>query len=125
MALVLDAGGLIAVERRDRTVVSMLRIAQQEGLAVRTSAGAVAQVWRAGGRQATLARVLTGVNVAALDGASARRMGELLAKTRGSDVVDAHVGLLVNRGDTVLTSDADDIAQILRSRGVTATVHSV
>jgi hypothetical protein len=76
----------------------------------------------AGGRQATLARVLTGVEVAALDEASAKQVGELLAQTRGSDIVDAHVGLLVDIDDTVLTSDADDIGRILRSRGVRARV---
>ena len=54
--------------------------------------------------------------------AAARRAGELLAKTRTQDVVDA---LLVGRardGDTVLTSDPDDIETLLAAAGVRATV---
>ena len=52
MALVLDAGGLIAIDRLDRAVGAMLRVAQQEKLPVRTSAAVVAQVWRNGSLQA-------------------------------------------------------------------------
>lgn len=78
MSLVLDAGALIAVDRRDRTVGAMLRVAQQERVPVRTSAAAVAQVWRDGTRQATLARTITGIATASLDLETARRLGALL-----------------------------------------------
>ena len=37
MALVLDAGGLIAIDRLDRAVGAMLRVAQQEKLPVQTT----------------------------------------------------------------------------------------
>jgi hypothetical protein len=125
MALVLDAGSLIAVDRHDRAVAAILRVAQREGMPVRTSAAVVAQVWRAGGRQANLARVLAGVDTVALDGPSGRRVGEILARTRGVDVVDGHVGLIVAAGDTVLTSDPGDIRAILRVRSVRAAVRTV
>lgn len=87
MTIVLDAGALIAVDRRDRMVGAMLRVAQQQQVAVRSSAGAVAQVWRDGARQANLARVLTGVEVAALDLAAAKRIGPVLGATGTSDAV--------------------------------------
>ena len=50
MPLVLDAGALIAVDRQDRSIGAVLRLAHHEQLPVRTSAAVVAQVWRGGGR---------------------------------------------------------------------------
>jgi hypothetical protein len=125
MTLVLDAGGLIAVDRQDRVVGAMLRVAQQETIPVRTSASAIAQVWRNGSLQANLARVLAGVDTAALDGPTGRLVGELLGRSRTSDVVDGHLGLIVRSGDTVLTSDPKDIKMILNARGVSATVRRI
>ena len=125
MALVLDAGGLIAVERLDRTVGAMLRVAQQEKIPVRTSTAVVAQVWRNGSLQANLARVLAGVDAASLDGATGRSVGEILALSKTADVVDGHLGLVVQAGDTVLASDAKDIKKILAARKVGATVRRV
>jgi hypothetical protein len=125
MALVLDAGGLIAVDRLDRAVGAMLRVAQQENLPVRTSAAVVAQVWRSGPVQANLARVLAGVDVASLDGNTGKLVGEVLALSSTADIVDGHVSLIVRSGDTVLTSDAKDIKKILNARRVAATVRRV
>jgi hypothetical protein len=125
MALVLDAGGLIAVDRFDRAVGAMLRVAQQEKLPVRTSAAVVAQVWRNGSLQANLARVLAGVDAASLDGATGRSVGEILALSNTADVVDGYLGLVVRSGDSVLTSDVGDIKKILAARKVGATVRRV
>lgn len=125
MALVLDAGGLIAFDRRDRRVGALLRVAQRNGIAVRTSAGVLAQAWRAGARQANLVRVLTGIDIAAIDETSGRRVGELLARNGTGDVVDGHVALLVAAEDTVLTSDLEHIQRLLHSRNVSATLELV
>jgi hypothetical protein len=125
LALVLDAGGLIAVDRRNQWVRGLLLVSQHQGVAVRTSSAVVAQVWRDGARQANLARLLGTVEVASLDPAAGRRIGELLARTASADVVDAHLALLVEPGDTVLTSDADDLADLLRTRGVRARLEEV
>ena len=125
MALVLDVGGLIAVDRLDRRVGAILRVAQQKNMPVRTSATVVAQVWRSGSRQANLARVLTGIDVAALDMQTGRSVGEVLALSRTADVVDGHLGFIVRSGDTVLTSDTNDIKKILSARGVSATLRRV
>jgi hypothetical protein len=125
MALVLDAGALIAIDRQDRAVGALLRVVQRERLPVRTSAAVLAQVWRDGSLQANLARVLSGVAVAPLDSFAGRSVGELLARTRTADVVDGHLALTVRPEDTVLTSDPDDIKKILRARRVPATVRRV
>lgn len=121
MAIVLDAGGLIAIERQERAVGAMLRVAQQERTPVRTSAAVIAHTWRSGPRQANLARILTAVQVISLDGAAGKRIGEILARTGTSDVVDGHVGLLVRDGDVVVTSDPDDLRLVLSERAVRAT----
>ena len=125
MALVLDAGGLIAVDRLDRNVGAILRVAQQEKMPVRTSAAVVAQVWRNGSLQANLARVLTGFDVASLDVQTGRSVGEVLALSRTPHVIDGHLGVIVRSGDTVLTSDTNDIKKILSARGVSATLRRV
>jgi hypothetical protein len=125
MALVLDTGGLIAVDRLDRNVGAILRVAQQEKMPVRTSAAVVAQVWRNGSLQANLARVLTGFDVASLDVQTGRSVGEVLALSRTPDVIDGHLGVIVRSGDTVLTSDTNDIKKILSARGVSATLRRV
>jgi hypothetical protein len=125
MGLVLDAGGLIAIDRLDRKVGAILRVAQREKMSVRTSAAVVAQVWRSGSLQANLARVLAGIEAASLDGITGRSIGEVLALSSTADVVDGHLGIIVRSGDTVLTSDPKDIKKIINARGVSATLRRV
>lgn len=116
-ALLLDAGALVAIDKRDRKLGAMLRVALETDLPVRTGAPVVAQVWR-DGRQANLARVLAGVDVRPLDRKTGRRTGELLGAAGTSDVVDAHLALLAMHGDRILTSDPDDIRRLIDERGV-------
>jgi hypothetical protein len=123
--VVLDAGGLIAVDRRDRAVGAMLRVAKNQAIPVRTSAAVVAQVWRNGPLQANLSKVLAGVDIAPLDGPTGRRIGEVLARSKTTDVVDGHLAFIVQAEDTVLTSDPDDLRKILHARGVRATVRRI
>ncbi len=122
MSAVLDAGALLAVERRDRRVGALLRVLQRDGVDVLSSAGVLAQVWREGRRQANLARVLAGVEIAQLDELAARKVGELLKANRTEDIVDAHVALLARPQDVVLTSDVVDIKALLRVRRIKATI---
>lgn len=113
--LILDTGALVLVDRatgRGRALAEEL--AAVERLVV--SAAVVAQAWRPPGtRRALLARLLSldSVEVAPLDRSVARPIGELLAASGTSDVVDAHVALLGSLHDgTVLTSDPDDLAAL-------------
>ncbi|MGO9657932.1 MAG: PIN domain nuclease [Acidimicrobiales bacterium] len=122
MTAVLDSGALVAIDRRDRKIGAMLRVLQREAEPVRTSASAVAQVWRAGRRQVNLARTLPGLDVAVLDELAAKKVGELLGASRTADPVDAHVAILVHPGGQILTSDDQDIKALLRTRRVKATV---
>ena len=122
MKAVLDAGAFVAVEKRDRRIGAMLRILQQRKIPLVTSAAVVAQVWRDGRKQALLAQTLSGVAVAALDAGSDRKTGELLAASRGNDVIDAHLALCIDEGDHALTSDPVDLRRLLDARRVAATV---
>ncbi|HUY52473.1 MAG TPA: hypothetical protein VMV92_43345 [Streptosporangiaceae bacterium] len=125
MKAVLDAGALVAVDRRNRLIGAQLRVLQQRGTPVRVSSAVIGQVWRDGRKQANLARVLAGVGVEALGKDDGRRIGELLALAGSADVVDAHVALLTAPADLVLTSDPGGIRKLLQARGVPARVQPV
>jgi hypothetical protein len=122
MTVVLDTGALIAMDRRDREVGAMLRVLQRDAVPLTTSGAVVAQAWRDPSRQANLARLLTGVHVAALDEAAGKRVGVLLRDNETTDVADAHVALLAHDHDRVLTGDVDDITALLRTRKVNAVI---
>jgi hypothetical protein len=116
--VVLDAGALVAVERADRDVIAIIKRERLAGRAPITHGGVIGQVWRGGtGRQANLARLLPGLDVAALDESFGRRVGKLLARTKTSDVIDAAVALLATDGDEILTTDADDLRVLVRATG--------
>lgn len=120
--LVLDAGAFVAFERGDVATRARLAAARKLGMDVVTTAPVVAQVWRDGQRQALVARLVAATRVDAPDEAAARAAGELLATTRGTDVVDALLAVLTRAGDTLLTSDPDDLQPLLAAAGVRATI---
>ena len=112
--MILDAGALIAVSRNDRAMIARLVVAEQEDEEVSTHPMVIAQVWRDGGRQALLARLLRGVLIVDLDDDLGRRCGELLGKAGTPDPIDAAVVLIASAGESVVTSDPDDIAHLAR-----------
>jgi predicted nucleic acid-binding protein len=118
VTLLLDAGAFVAMERNDRAMLRRLKAAQRAGVPPVTHGGVVAQVWRGGsGRQGLLARVLTAVEVAALDDALGRTAGVLLARAGLSDAIDAALAALARHGDHLLTSDAGDLAMLVTASG--------
>jgi hypothetical protein len=124
-ALVFDAGALTALDRGDRVVGALLAVAAQQGTEAITSSACVAQAWRAPARQARLTRALAGFLEWPLDPAQARRCGLLLARAGTSDIADAAVALLARDGDTVLTSDPQDIQRLLDTNGTAARTRTV
>lgn len=124
-AIVFDAGGLIALDRGDRETAALVVAAAKGGVKLVTSSTCVAQAWRDPARQAQLARALAGFVERPLDPAMARRCGLLLRISQTRDVADAAVALLVERGDTVVTSDPQDIGRLLAANGVSARVRAV
>lgn len=110
--MVLDAGGLIALDRNDRRIVTMLARAHSVGARVTVPASALAQVIRRPATQARLSRMVRQptTDVVALDSADAIVVGRLLASSGTKDVVDAHVVVCARRTrQTVWTSDTDEI----------------
>ena len=124
-SLILDSGGLIAIDRGDRRIGAVLLEAGRAGIDVFTSSTCVAEVWRNPARQARLTRALAGTIEVSLDSQAARRCGELLAIAKTSDIADAAVALLANSGDVILTSDAGDIEHLVRARGTNARVQHI
>lgn len=119
MTILLDAGALIAVEASDRDLITALKEEILAGRPPLTHAGVIGQVWRGGrGRQAVLAIMLAGVEVAPLDDRLGRRVGVLLGRAGSSDVVDAALVLLAADGDEILTSDPDDLRPLAVAAGV-------
>ena len=113
--VVLDTGALIAWERANRVVTGLVAEAKRTKQALTIPAGCLAQTWRDPRRQARLAALVKDpdVDVVAMDGAEAQRVGLLLADTATSDIADGHVALCALRLDAaVLTSDPDDIRQL-------------
>lgn len=112
---ILDAGALIAHERRDPKVAALMEVAAAHRIEMVLPSTVLAQVWRDGRRQALLARALRnpGIVEAPLDHDDARRTGELLRASSTADVVDAHVAVLAGRLQApVITSDPGDIAKL-------------
>ncbi|MCC7543057.1 MAG: PIN domain nuclease [Deltaproteobacteria bacterium] len=113
--VVLDGGALIAFERNDAKVRTLVELAMTHGAPLHAPAGVVAQVWRDGRSQARLSRLLGSglVAVRALDQHEAQAVGALCGMSRSRDVVDASVALLARRhAAIVVTSDPDDIRRI-------------
>lgn len=111
----LDAGALIAFERNDRRIRTLIELALANGGTLHTPAGVVAQVWRDGRRQVRLARLLGAgvILVEPLDRAEAQAAGVLCGETGADDVIDASVALLARRNRAkVITSDAADLLRL-------------
>lgn len=113
--LTLDTGALIAFERNDRKVVTLLARALELGYQIAVPAGVVGQAWRDGRRQARLARLLASrdVEVEALDDQRAREAGQLCGVVKSADVIDASVVLCARRREhDVVTSDPRDLRRL-------------
>ena len=113
--IVFDAGGLIAVERNDRRVFSILDTALEDGDRIIVPATALAQVIRNPARQVRLWRMIQfdKTEVIPLDGSQAQAVGALLARTSTSDIADAHVVICAQTaGYAIVTSDPLDLKRL-------------
>ena len=110
-----DAGGLIALDRNDRRVIALLARARELGARVTLPATALAQAVRQPAKQARLSRLARQptTQLDALDGNDATQVGLLLAASRSSDIVDAHVVICARRnGEPIVTSDPKDLERL-------------
>lgn len=115
--VVFDAGALIALERNDRSLWAVLRLAALDGTDVLVPSTVIGQVWRGTARQTTLAKALQYCVLASFD-AAAREVGELCGRARTNDICDAHVALVAaTRGDALYTSDPEDMRRLIPACG--------
>ena len=112
MRIVFDTGAFIALERRQRTALEVLRVAADDGDDLIAPAAAVAEWWRAGRREKDRARLLRAfrfeppsLHVARLAGVAMGRVGAGL----GDALVMAGASI---QGDVVYTSDLDDLLRL-------------
>jgi hypothetical protein len=120
---VLDAGALIALEKRSTRMEALLRKAQKTRTRVLIPAGALAQAWTGDARQAPIHRLLkrSTTEVPALDRVLAEAAGRLCKQSATEDVVDASVVLACRQSrGVVVTSDPDDLRQLDASLAIEA-----
>jgi predicted nucleic acid-binding protein len=111
-----DTGVLIALERRHAGALALLRACRISRAPITIPSTVVAEWWRG-----THRALLESGPLEALSPELAQRAGELLARTKGSNAVDATViASAAQRGDLVVTGDAGDLRELARSvRNVT------
>ena len=110
-----DAGGLIALDRNDCRVLTLLPRAAERGMRITIPATALAQAVRNPSKQIRLSRLVrqAATHLVSLDGPDATAVGRLLARTATADIVDAHVVVCAQRaGQAVVTRDAGDLRRI-------------
>ena len=114
--LVLDAGGVLALARRDPRAIATMVMAARRDLEVVVPAPVIAQVHRSGRGGERVDGVLRLVDVSIPTSAGiARAAGELLGASGQSDAVDAIVvaEALAAAPAFILTSDHADLRAIL------------
>jgi predicted nucleic acid-binding protein len=117
---VMDAGAVIALERRSPFLLGILDQALLGKAEVVLPRTVIAQVWRGTPRQANVARLINGgikrdgsVIIDELTEERARQIGIRIGAVHHPDIIDVHVALAAaERGHAVLTSDDSDIAKI-------------
>lgn len=111
IGLTLDAGALIALERRHGRVTQLLRRAAERRAPTTVPVVAITEWWR--GRTDWREQIRNSVEVEPMDEALARMAGEAIGALKGATAIDAIVvASAARRGDVVLTSDPDDLARL-------------
>jgi predicted nucleic acid-binding protein len=105
-----DTGALIALERRRSSMRKVYATAVTNGIAIHVPAVVLTEWWRAGRHEKERLALLRSLRVEALVDHVARHAGAAVGRTRGAGAIDAIVmASAALRGDTVYTSDPDDL----------------
>lgn len=109
--LTFDTGALIAADKHSAKMAALVKIAVQRRSPTTVPAPVLAQAWRK--NNSKIALLLRSCRITVLDEEAARGVGNLLADAGRSDIVDAAVVLgAIARGDSVVTSDREDIERL-------------
>jgi len=118
-------GALIAGERNDRRMWALhMGFIAEEVIPV-VPAPVMAEAWRGGPRQASLARMLAGCDIEPMSADQARHVGELAG--RADHVVDVAVveGAARRDDDAIITSNESHIRKIVTAARQTIRVETV
>lgn len=122
-----DTGALIAGDRNDRRMWALHVGFIAEDVVPSVPAPVVAEAWRGGPRQASLARMLAGCDIEAMTSGMARRVGELAGRADHDDVVDVAVVEAAARrdDDVIVTSNETHIRQVVEATGKRIRIETV
>jgi hypothetical protein len=108
-----DTGALVAAERNNRRMWALHAGFLAEEAVPTVPAPVLAEAWRGGSRQASLARFLRGCEIEPMSEEMARSTGVLAGKADHDDIVDvAVVEGAVRRGDAIVTSNITHIRRV-------------
>jgi len=123
--LTYDTGALLSAEAGGRAVWVLHEAVLRRGQPPTVPTVVLAQAWR-GGPQAQLSRLLKGCRLDPLTDQQARAAGVGCGASRTADIVDATVVVTAAaRGDTIVTSDPDDLARVADALTLTVNLHRV
>lgn len=106
-----DTGALIAIERRERSMLAFMTALLAAGSRITVPSVVVGEWWR--GQRGPVARILEAVSIEPLGEALAKIAGEALATVSGATFIDAVVvASAARRGDLVMTGDPADLCRI-------------
>jgi predicted nucleic acid-binding protein len=106
-------GALVAAERNDRRMWALHAGFLAEEVVPVVPAPVLAEAWRGGSRQASLARLLAMCDVEPMSEEQARHVGVIAGKAAHDDIVDVTVvESATRRRDAVVTSNEDHIRLI-------------
>ena len=112
MRIVFDTGAFIALERRQKSALEVLRVAADDGDDLIAPAAAVAEWWRAGKREKARAAILRAFQFEAPSSHVARLAGVAMGLV-GAGLGDALVMAAASiHGDVVYTADVEDFARL-------------
>ena len=113
MGLTFDTGALIGLERRRHAIRKVFAAAIKNDIAIVVPTVVLAEWWRRGSCEKERATILRAVRLEALDAHVARLAGISVGLVPGAGTIDAIVMASASlRGDTVYTSDLDDLTRL-------------
>ena len=121
-----DTGALVAAERNDRRMWALHAGFLAEEVVPVVPAPVLAEAWRGGSRQASLARLLAMCEVEPMTEKQARDVGVLAARTGHDDVVDVTVVEgAIRRRQAVVTANETHIHKIAKAARVELRIERV
>jgi hypothetical protein len=121
-----DTGALLAAERNDRRMWALHAGFLSEEIVPVVPAPVLAEAWRGGSRQASLARLLALCEIEPMTERQARDVGVLAGRAAHDDVVDVTVVEgAIRRRHAVVTSNETHIRKIANGARIELRVESV